>query len=102
MTLSRGCELGHAAACVSIVVRTCTYVAINNNNIIITVWWAMFGGAAFCGKSQKSLRINLNFVTASNPVQGHWQCANNDDVLINVRFLLYLSQFSKKKKNLDN
>ena len=61
MTPSRVCGLGHAAACVSVVVHACTYVAINNNNIINTVWWPMFGGAAFCVKSQKALRINFKF-----------------------------------------
>jgi hypothetical protein len=35
-----------------------------------TVWRVIFGGANFRGKSEKALRIILNF-RDSNPVQGH-------------------------------
>ena len=33
-------------------------------------------GANFCGKSEKALKINFSFVTATSP--GVWHCTSDD------------------------
>jgi hypothetical protein len=74
--------------------------------LIYTVWRVIFGGANFCGKSEKALRINfsgfkLNF-RDSSPVRG-CGAAQNDDV-INTRSRSRSISFVTKpllQRNLD-
>ena len=55
MTPSHGCELGHAAACVSIVVHVRMYiVAINNNNYYYYCMVANVSGCCFLWKVTES------------------------------------------------
>ena len=85
--------IGTRSCCLCFCRSTYMYVAIK---LIIIILLLLYGGQCLCKVTEIPSELILNFVTASSPVQGHWQCANSDDDVLMFDFFCRWADFPKK------